>query len=602
MLGLTVLPAVQKEEGLLGYLYRLANANALCGSEVLAAYRANGETDTPPDAPHHWRAEAEELLRPGTSPVRLWAHRAIRFCPHCLAEGAFWRASWHLSLYTCCTRHKLELIDRCPSCGETLTRSAMSLLACEHCHTSLNEMLPRPHSAQPGALTMALELETRLLNRRKRRKTAGAQLSLVEFHEVALRLGIRASPTSRAKPMKPANIGSISVAGPIAELAGRALHDWPRGLMRLLDSIRCDRNCEQTWRIARAMGPIYNDIYKNLPAPHFDFLRTAFEAYVRDGWQAPVALRNRNLSQQLIEKHCWVSREEASHTLGIDARLVDYLVDNGQMQSREYKYPSGRHARVVNNNVPEPLLERLRNAVTLEEAAEILAIGKTRTRQLVTAGVLKTFGSTPRQGGRWWLDAASFEQLRDAPRLSTPPDAPVSTVSQIARHLAMTNTEFTEMTRAISEGTLKVFSAPDDLAPFGTWLLNKQEVRAWRADRHANDQGMPVTQVAQMLGIKQEVAYALVRLGLLRAEATTNSNRRSQVISPASLKSFRRRYVFGPELAMLLNADHRTLSKTLKSQGFKPVAGPTLPAALCRQYVWQRKVITKLQRQYKLRI
>lgn len=103
MLGLTVLPAVQKEEGLLGYLYRLANANALCGSEVLAAYRANGETDTPPDAPHHWRAEAEELLRPGTSPVRLWAHRAIRFCPHCLAEGAFWRASWHLSLYTCCT-------------------------------------------------------------------------------------------------------------------------------------------------------------------------------------------------------------------------------------------------------------------------------------------------------------------------------------------------------------------------------------------------------------------------------------------------------------------------------------------------------------------
>lgn len=110
-----------------------------------------------------------------------------------------------------------------------------------------------------------------------------------------------------------------------------------------------------------------------------------------------------------------------------------------------------------------------------------------------------------------------------------------------------------------------------------------------------------MTQVAQMLGIKQEVAYALVRLGLLRAEATTNSNRRSQVISPASLKSFRRRYVFGPELAMLLNADHRTLSKTLKSQGFKPVAGPTLPAALCRQYVWQRKVITKLQRQYKLR-
>lgn len=547
MLDLTVVPAIQKEEGLLGYLYRLANVNALYGEEVLAAYRADAKSETPPDAPNHWRDEAEELRRPGTSPVRHWVHRAIRCCPSCLAEGAFWRASWHLSLYTCCAHHKLELIDRCPSCNETLTHPAMATLACDHCHSSLIEMHAVQSSAQTGALVVALELEKRLFNHRKRRQTIGSQLSLVEFHEVALRLGIRGCPTSRTKPMKPANLGALRVAGPIAEQAGQALRNWPHGFIRLLDSIRVGRNSEQTWRIARAMGPIYNDIYKVLPAPQFDFIRAAFEAYVRDHWQAPVALRNRNLTQELIKKHRWVSREEAAHTLGIDTPLVDYLVDNRQMRSREYKYPSGRHARVVNMNVPEPLLERLRSAVTLEEAAEILAIGKARTRQLVTAGVLKTFVGPPRQGGRWWLDPASFEELRDAPRLSTPPDAPVSTVAQIARHLAMTNTEFTEMTRAISGGTLKVFSAADALAPFGTWLLNKQEVRAWRADRHANDKGMPVTQVAQMLGIKQEVAYALVRLGLLRAEAALNSNRRSQVISPSSLKSFRRRYVFGPQ-------------------------------------------------------
>jgi len=595
MLGLTVLPAVQKEEGLLGYLYRLANANALCGSEVLAAYRANGETDTPPDTPHHWRAEAEELLRPGTSPVRLWAHRAIRFCPRCLADGAFWRASWHLSLYTCCTHHKLELLERCPACNETLTHSAMSTLDCERCHTSLDKMHAAQPSAQPGALVVAHELETRLLKLRKLRRSVGGQLNLVDFHEVALRLGIRGCPTSRTKPMKPAKIGALSIAGPIAEQAGQALHDWPRGFMRLLDSIRCDRKCEQTWRIARAMGPIYDDIYKNLPAPQFDFIRTAFEAYVRDHWQVPVALRNRNLSQELIEKHRWISREDAAHALGIDTPLVDYLVDSGQMQCRENIYSSGRRVRVVNANIAETLLERLREAITLAKAADLLAIGKTRTRQLVTAGVLKTFGGKPRQGGRWWLDSLSLEQLRAVPRLSTPPEAPVSPVAQIARHLAMTGSEFSEMTRAISDGSLRVFSPANALAPFGAWLLEERQIRAWRAHRHPTHAGMSVTQAAQALGIKQEVAYSLVRLGLLRAEAASHANRRSQIVSAASLNSFRRSYVFGPELAALLDADPRGLSKKLKSQGLKPVAGPTLPDALCRQYVWQRKVIAKLQ-------
>jgi hypothetical protein len=490
----------------------------------------------------------------------------------------------------------IQLIAKRRNDAKPPSPSAMSTLACERCHTSLSKVNAVQQPAQAGALKVALELETRLLKLRKRRRAAGSQLSLIEFHEMALRLGIRGCPTSRTKPMKPANIGALSIAGPIAEQAGQALRNWPRGFMRLLDSVRRDRNCERSWRIARAMGPIYKDIYKSLPNPQFDFIRTAFEAYVRDRWQAPVALRNRNLSQELIENHRWISREEAAHALGIETPLVDYLVDSGQMQCREHIHSSGRRARVVDANIPERLLERLRGSVTLEQAAELLGIGKTRTRQLAAAGVLKTFGGTPRQGSRWWLDRVSLEQLCATPRLSTPPEAPVSPVAQIARHLAMTDIEFSEMTRAVSEGSLRVFSPDSALAPFGAWLVENREIRAWRAHRNHLHAGMSVTQAAQALGVKQEVAYALVRLGLLRAEVALDVNRRSQTIPVASLKSFRSRYVFGPELAVLLNADPRSLSKKLKSHGFKPVAGPTLPGALCRQYVWQRKVIAKLQR------
>lgn len=596
MLDLTVVPAIQKEEGLLGYLYRLANVNALYGEEVLAAYRADAKSETPPDAPNHWRDEAEELRRPGTSPVRHWVHRAIRCCPSCLAKGAFWRASWHLSLYTCCARHKLELIDRCPSCNETLTHPAMLTLACDHCHSSLIEMHAVQSSAQTGALVVALELEKRLFNHRKRRQTIGSQLSLVEFHEVALRLGIRGCPTSRTKPMKPANLGALRVAGPIAEQAGQALRNWPHGFIRLLDSIRCRRNCDQTWRIARAMGPIYYDIHKGLPAPQFDFMRAAFEAYVRDRWQAPVAHRNRNLSQELIVNHRWVSREEAAHALSIDTPLIDYLVDSGQMASREHRYPSGRLGRVVNTDVPQPLLERLQKAITLEEGARRLGIGTTRARQLAKEGVLMTFGGAPQPGARWWIDPVSFDIFDNTPLLPARPHIPALPVTHFARHLAMTGAEFSAFAQSIVRGDLRAFSPCGTPAPFGKWMLEEQEVRTWRKQAQPKTSGMSVPQAAKELGVKEEVAYALARLGLLRTDTERRGSRNTRIVSAASLTRFRRSYILAPELAAMLNADSRGVAKRLISAGIEPVAGPTLNGATCRQYVWKRNAATKLRR------
>ena len=592
MLGLAFVPTVLKAEGLLGYLYRLAGMNGISGDELVEAYRADAEAETHPDAPDHWRIESDELRRPGTSPVRLWAHRAIRCCPRCLAEGAHWRASWHLSLYTCCTRHKLELIDRCPSCSETLTNSTMSTFACDQCWTPLEGAPAIQATANAGALLIARELEERLLYGERTSEKPVGILSLLDFHDVALRLGVRGSPSSRTKPMKPSNIGALSIASPIAAQAGQALFNWPRGFMRLLDSIRTRRKSEQTWQIPRAIGPLYHDLYKALSGSQFDFLRSAFEEYVRDCWHAPVALRNRNLSQDLIENHHWVSRGEAARSLGVDAPLIDYLVASGQMQSREHRYPSGRQARVVDVNLAAPLLERLRQAVTLEQAAERLAIGKTRTRQLAEAGVLMTFGGKPRRGARWWIDPVSLEQFHDTPLLPTPPDTPVLSVAHVARHLAMTQAEFSALAQSIVNGRLRAFSPGGTRIPFGKLLLDEQEIRSWRLSRQRQASGMSVSQAAKELGVKEEVAYALARLGLLRTDTERHGKRKTQTVSDASLKRFRRSYVLAPELAALLKTDPRGMAKRLISAGIKPVAGPRLAGALCRQYVWRRDVTT----------
>lgn len=61
------------------------------------------------------------------------------FCPACLSEDAkpYYRRSWRLVGFACCTRHGLVLADRCPSCAAPVVPHRGGLVECHDCGTDL---------------------------------------------------------------------------------------------------------------------------------------------------------------------------------------------------------------------------------------------------------------------------------------------------------------------------------------------------------------------------------------------------------------------------------------------------------------------------------
>lgn len=63
---------------------------------------------------------------PWITPLGVY-HRSRRrhglmYCPHCLREEpAYFRRSWRLALISLCTKHRCELLDACPECGEAIS-------------------------------------------------------------------------------------------------------------------------------------------------------------------------------------------------------------------------------------------------------------------------------------------------------------------------------------------------------------------------------------------------------------------------------------------------------------------------------------------------
>lgn len=107
---------------------------------------------------------------------------------------------------------------------------------------------------------------------------------------------------------------------------------------------------------------------------------------------------------------------------------------------------------------------------------------------------------------------------------------------------------------------------------------------------HASKQskGLSIAEAAKALGMKEEVAYALVRAGRLGSQTVQCSRRSAQVVSLKDLDHFKCNYILSSEIGQFLNTSPKSVCFHLRLKGFEPVAGPSLLKAQCRQNVWRR--------------
>lgn len=111
--------------------------------------------------------------------------------------------------------------------------------------------------------------------------------------------------------------------------------------------------------------------------------------------------------------------------------------------------------------------------------------------------------------------------------------------------------------------------------------MDAVEVKQWLNARRADSVGgISVDQAARVLGLKQQVAYDLVRRGFLRSMQSDGHGHR---VSLGDIEQFQESYV---SLAELAHCEHRTPRALLRDSGVAPVTGPSIDRS--RQYFFRR--------------
>lgn len=502
-------------------------------------------------------------------------HSQMRWCPLCLRESVNLRGLWLLKISCICNRHSIRLHERCPSCGSTqrLERVNLEQCACGAwlADTRNSDRVGEPLVSVCRAVEAAIDGKSAL--------TGFPAMSLPEWIRLIGYLGQYSETFQPAKPGKISNLHQLNTAITLMLQVGRLLEGWPENFHVLLTTIQ--RQADSQSSIRRTFGSLYRALYTDLSGECFQFLRDEFERYLLKHWSGVVNKRHRAFKPETVSRHPRVTLKQAAKKAGVAPSTVRHFVRAEVIAGNQIELPSGRKMRSIDEQSLEKISVLAKECITLDQAAKQLALPECRVRALIADGILKPLVSRAHGNAATWL--IPKQQVQALFFVGTESSKMTQTISvrYILKYWHLRDGEFQTLVRALFGHQLEPVGKPTESVPLGNILLDEQQTWRWLAEkRFAGGASISVDEAAQRLGLKQQVVYDLVRLGLLATIKNTLPGRR---VTQASLDDFQATYISLAEYAGSLKKSPRWLLQTLP---VRPISGPMIDGS--RQYFYRR--------------
>lgn len=582
---LLVRPLPYPDEAITGYLCRLADSNGFFGLREFFRYVTElGEGDCKRGvalAAGLPQGTIEGLVGPYPSywgsagnlaglAIQDFNQQTLRWCPICLHEAPYLRNFWTLKLVCHCERHQTKLRDRCPACGAAQSSARSNFRSCL-CGKRLfaASQLDAPTISEAKLLgRLHLVFDGWYGNDPFGQLGSSAWVRLIRY------LGQFEDDIEPERPGQLGNLHNLDVAGRVFSRAVVLLDEWPVNFNRLLTITLKNRPVSPSLR--KSFGRLYRLVYRDLADPSFGFVREAFEAFINDAWWGTVCRRNRGLSATALLQHPRLTLRQAADSLGIGEKTLRHLADASVINIDKAKTAQGRAIATIHRAQLNLIADLPVSAMSLRDAAAALAIPKHRLRELIDARVIKPLLHRREvRASQWLIPVGEVGKLNQLP--GTISDEGV-TIKQVLKNWRLRPGGFPDLVRAILDGSIELLKNEKQSA-FGDRMCGKSSVASWREAAIGTSSTLSVDRAASVLGVKQQVAYALVHLGLIKADL----RQKPIQIGREALEYFQREYVALTELAGTRRTSCRRMLLELEAA---PVCGPSVDG--CRQYFFRR--------------
>lgn len=510
-----------------------------------------------PDEPRpgHWLrvADVNGIWEPTwllTGPEKR-ALAVVRICPQCLAQpDPLWQAGWLDREHPYCALHRIWLADRCIQCGKLLRWSRVRFLSCR-CGKDLRDL---------PAISMDPEERQALL-------VDGTPLRIL------LWLGSMSIHGLTGKPLKKASRSAQADVIESAREGARMAGDWPNSFVKALDAMRLDQLGDERLLL---LNDALSGLTRRIPRlRHRDWqmrVADALDAYAKASCLTATPVVGRNFSGTRP-----VTARGVAKQLGIRVeRLIAALdvVTGAEVATRSTA--AGRRRRVFSEEAIAQVRNKIHDEISVKQASRMLGLTMARVRALVSSGRLQQGGSR--------LSRGEVEQLISAIQSTARCGEPAADAVELAwawRHIIPRDqTDLFVASLLARDFTLYRNARMPHLRHL---LVSKKDVHDWGATPRA---WLTIPELAERLRLKQEVAYHLVRVGLIPSDNVVLAGRPTRIVASATAYEFERTIETLSQRVARERIDPRQGLRFAAATGIELISGPRIDRG--RQYFVRR--------------
>ncbi|WP_158238563.1 TniQ family protein [Pollutimonas subterranea] len=554
------------------YLHRLLRVNGYQELRGLVEASPLARTSKLEFLQRHASLQEEELGRlmdPEHVVIEAKEHRKlfltprIRWCPKCVVENGIFLANWAYRTTVICVKHRSYLRDECPSChSPQLARSLPGLCKCGLILTrSEDHAVPEPLYRLQQKLHRSLFCE-------------GSQalfgLTYFKAAKLAHYMGMLACGSGKQSLRESALSCRLFNDRVLMTAAANTLDRWPESFLTLL---ALNQALPSTQSVRRDFGVVYTVLYRCLRGSEYQFLRDEFEKFVNDHWQGALTKRNKSFSRGTLAKHPRMTLKDATAKSKAAPSVLKRL--GTIVAAAEVGTTHGRRITTVETRRLQHI-----DGVTLQKAAQLLHLQERRIRLLIEAEIIKAdISPVIYKAAAWFISLHQLHRLIFHNQGHRAADA--VSFTHVMKCGKLTNEEFIGLVKALMTGKIQTVNGSASTIPLGQARVSRVALTEWlQKFRFDNDLPLSVDQAAKALGIKQEVAYFLVRKGLLIS--CSGRTQGSVQVRQKDLKSFQAKYVSLATLAKKRGTSPKTLRLCLLCD---PATGPDVDGG--RQYFYR---------------
>jgi hypothetical protein len=390
-------------------------------------------------------------------------------------------------------------------------------------------------------------------------------------------LGALAEFGLSGKPMKRIAVTSAAVERDVATRGAALLVNAADEIPKLLSRIRMRSNAARHLQTMNEAWPgLLRLLRRQLNDEGFEWfcgrLKSHIDSAIDDG--QPVTWRKRG-------RYGVNGAGAVAADLGVRVERLPDLVAMCGLHPRSRTTAAGRTMAAFDSREAVALRAHLDDHLSCRVVTARFGLGRERLNALREAGLVRAAGARFSVSSVRELFSRMEKLNASGSGVVANPDGMYVSLAEVLRiHVptAATGAFF----QAVLRGTFEIRLLTARSHHARDFLVHQPSVTSWVSSHSPVSEGLTVPAAAEHLGVKEEVAYHLVRVGLLRAVASQVGRRLAQVVPHAELRRFRNQVRPLVDLAKQRGIGARGAVAWAESEGLELVSGPTVDGG--RQY------------------